>query len=154
MGRYSTPRWHRIRIHFCLANCVCFSQRLSRIQRFEGFPHFSRREWIPWLKKIRWFFSIKVCYSWVQTIFLREWMASSPGGGATGVLHDFDRLSGCEKKNATKRKLSILHKWLCLSRFTKITYQTDVSCFIHANNEKAVCNESLFKIFSSRQRKI
>ena len=53
----------------------------------------------------------------------------SAGGGATGVLHDFDRPSGCEKKNRIKRKLLILHKFirLCLSRFTKITYQMSLA---------------------------
>ena len=78
----------------------------------------------------------------------------SAGGGATGALHDFDRPSGCEKKNTIKRKLLILHKFirLCLSRFTKITYQMDVSCSNYKNNDTAVCSESLFKIFSSEQR--
>ena len=131
MGLYSTLPWRRIWTNFSLANWVLhvvFSHRLSRKQNFKGFPHF----------------------------FRREWMASPAGGGATGVLHDFDRPSGCKKKkNATKRKWRILHNFIgsCLSRSTKITYQTDVSCSNRKNNETAVCNESLFTIFSSEQRK-
>ena len=33
-------------------------------------------------------------------------MASPAGGGATGVLHDFDRPSGCEKKKCDQKKMT------------------------------------------------